>query len=44
MQREGVRKIGRREDVAATVVFLASHRADFTSGQTFAVNRGRTLR
>jgi 3-oxoacyl-[acyl-carrier protein] reductase len=36
-------RVGRPEDVAAMVVFLASRRADFITGQTFAVNGGRTL-
>jgi 3-oxoacyl-[acyl-carrier protein] reductase len=38
-----LRKIGRPEDVAEVVAFLASRRADFITGQTLAVNGGRTL-
>lgn len=38
-----LKKIGTPEDVASMVVFLASRRADFITGQTFAVNGGRTL-
>jgi NAD(P)-dependent dehydrogenase (short-subunit alcohol dehydrogenase family) len=38
-----LRRTGRPEDVAATVVFLASQRADFITGQTIVVNGGRTL-
>jgi 3-oxoacyl-[acyl-carrier protein] reductase len=35
--------IGRPWDIAALVVFLASSGADFITGQTFAVNGGRTF-
>lgn len=38
-----LQKFGKPEDVAAMIVFLASPRADFITGQTFAVNGGRTL-
>ena len=38
-----LQRIGKPEDVAEMVVFLASRRADFITGQTFAVNGGRTL-
>jgi 3-oxoacyl-[acyl-carrier protein] reductase len=31
------------EDLAGTIVFLASPAADFITGQTIAVNGGRTL-
>jgi len=34
---------GLPEDVANIVVFLASERANFITGQKFAVNGGRTL-
>jgi 3-oxoacyl-[acyl-carrier protein] reductase len=36
-------RAGKPADVAAMVVFLASSGADFITGQTFAVNGGRTL-
>jgi 3-oxoacyl-[acyl-carrier protein] reductase len=48
-EREAYRQLvplGRQgvpEDVAGIVCFLASPRADFITGQTFAVNGGRTL-
>lgn len=42
-QLVALKKMGRPQDVAATVVFLASPRADFITGQTIAVNGGRTL-
>ena len=42
-QSVALHKIGKPEDVAAMVVFLASQRANFITGQTFAVNGGRTL-
>ena len=42
-QLVALRKIGRPADVAEMVVFLASDRADFITGQTIAVNGGRTL-
>ena len=35
--------LGKPEDVAHMVVFLASDKADFITGQKFAVNGGRTL-
>ncbi|HVV80010.1 MAG TPA: SDR family oxidoreductase [Pseudolabrys sp.] len=38
-----LKRLGRPKDVAGMVVFLASDRADFISGQTFAVNGGRTF-
>lgn len=34
---------GKPEDLAGTIVFLASPAADFITGQTIAVNGGRTL-
>ncbi|MEX0852862.1 MAG: SDR family oxidoreductase [Bauldia sp.] len=36
-------RLGRPADVAAMVVFLASSGADYVTGQTLAVNGGRTL-
>lgn len=36
-------RIGAREDIGAIVSFLASAKADYITGQTFAVNGGRTL-
>ncbi|HEX4297859.1 MAG TPA: SDR family oxidoreductase [Devosia sp.] len=38
-----LRRMGRPEDVAGMVAYLASPRANFITGQTFAVNGGRTL-
>lgn len=35
--------LGKTEDIAHMVVFLASDKADFITGQKFAVNGGRTL-
>jgi 3-oxoacyl-[acyl-carrier protein] reductase len=36
-------KLGVPDDLAGLIVFLASPQADFITGQTFAVNGGRTL-
>lgn len=36
-------RMGRPEDIAATVAFLASDAGEFINGQTIAVNGGRTL-
>jgi 3-oxoacyl-[acyl-carrier protein] reductase len=36
-------RLGTPEDVANAVVFLASDKADFITGQKIAVNGGRTL-
>jgi len=36
-------RLGTPEDVAHAVVFLASDKADFITGQKIAVNGGRTL-
>ena len=38
-----LRHFGTPEDVAHMVAFLASSKADFLTGQKFAVNGGRTL-
>ena len=37
-----LRRMGKPEDVALTVVFIASAGADYITGQDFAVNGGRT--
>jgi len=36
------KRLGRREDIAATIVFLASDKADFLTGQIIGVNGGKT--
>jgi NAD(P)-dependent dehydrogenase (short-subunit alcohol dehydrogenase family) len=36
------RRLGTLEDIAATIVFLASDRADFITGQIIGVNGGKT--
>jgi NAD(P)-dependent dehydrogenase (short-subunit alcohol dehydrogenase family) len=36
------RRLGTPEDIAATIVFLASDRADFITGQIIGVNGGKT--
>lgn len=41
--RTSLGHLGKPEDVAHMVVFLASGKADFITGQKFAVNGGRTL-
>ncbi|HET7875311.1 MAG TPA: SDR family oxidoreductase, partial [Methylomirabilota bacterium] len=38
-----LRRIGRPEDVAAAVVFLASDAASFITGQTLSVSGGYTM-
>jgi 2-hydroxycyclohexanecarboxyl-CoA dehydrogenase len=38
-----LRRIGRPEDVAGAVVFLASDRASFITGQTLSVSGGYTM-
>ncbi|TGS71700.1 SDR family oxidoreductase [Mesorhizobium sp. M3A.F.Ca.ET.201.01.1.1] len=43
LDRTPLGHFGRPEDIAAMVVFLASSKADFITGQKFAVNGGRTL-
>ena len=43
VERTPLGHFGTPEDVANMVVFLASERADFITGQKFAVNGGRTL-
>jgi NAD(P)-dependent dehydrogenase (short-subunit alcohol dehydrogenase family) len=36
------RRLGTPEDIATTIVFLASDRADFLTGQIIGVNGGKT--
>jgi NAD(P)-dependent dehydrogenase (short-subunit alcohol dehydrogenase family) len=36
------RRLGTPEDIAATIVFLASDKADFITGQIIGVNGGKT--
>jgi 2-hydroxycyclohexanecarboxyl-CoA dehydrogenase len=38
-----LRRIGKPEDVAPTVVFLASDAASFITGQTLSVSGGYTM-
>jgi 2-hydroxycyclohexanecarboxyl-CoA dehydrogenase len=38
-----MRRLGQPEDVAAAVVFLASDRAGFITGQTLSVSGGLTM-
>ena len=38
-----MRRLGRPEDVAAAVAFLASDRAGFITGQTLSVSGGLTM-
>jgi 2-hydroxycyclohexanecarboxyl-CoA dehydrogenase len=38
-----LRRIGKAEDVAPTVVFLASEAASFITGQTVSVSGGYTM-
>jgi 3-oxoacyl-[acyl-carrier protein] reductase len=35
-----LKRLGKPEDVAAAVVFLASHKADFITGEILDVNGG----
>lgn len=42
-ERTPLGHLGQPEDIAHMVVFLASDKADFITGQKFAVNGGRTL-
>ena len=42
-QQTAFGRFGARQDVADLVAFLASSKADYITGQTFAVNGGRTL-
>ena len=35
-------RLGRREDIAGTVVFVASSAADYITGHNFLVNGGRS--
>jgi 3-oxoacyl-[acyl-carrier protein] reductase len=42
MARLPLGRMGRVEDVAGTVVFVASPAADYITGHDFAVNGGRT--
>ncbi|MCF1450184.1 SDR family oxidoreductase [Agrobacterium vitis] len=43
LDRTPMRHFGTPENIAAAVVFLASEKADFITGQKLAVNGGRTL-
>lgn len=43
LDRTPMGRFGKPEDIAHMVVFLASAKADFITGQKFAVNGGRTL-
>ncbi|MGV2129804.1 SDR family oxidoreductase [Agrobacterium vitis] len=43
LDRTPMRHFGTPENIAAAVVFLASDKADFITGQKLAVNGGRTL-
>ena len=43
IDRTPMGRLGTPEDVANAVVFLASDKADFITGQKIAVNGGRTL-
>jgi 3-oxoacyl-[acyl-carrier protein] reductase len=36
------KRLGTPEDIAATIVFLASDKTDFLSGQIIGVNGGKT--
>jgi 2-hydroxycyclohexanecarboxyl-CoA dehydrogenase len=38
-----LRRVGRPEDVAPAVLFLASDAADFITGQTLSVSGGYTM-
>jgi 2-hydroxycyclohexanecarboxyl-CoA dehydrogenase len=38
-----MRRLGKPEDVAAAVAFLASERAGFITGQTLSVSGGLTM-
>ena len=38
-----LKRIGRPEEIADTAVFLASGKADYITGQVFAVDGGMTI-
>ena len=43
LDRIPMKKIGKPEDIANTVIFLASKEAEYITGQTITVDGGRTI-
>ena len=43
LDRIPMKKIGKPEDIANTVIFLASEEAEYITGQTITVDGGRTI-